>query len=75
MINDPELKKIKWLFTIFVGIVVFFLIVNRVTQSHHQNNDKKQLPQQSWLADNGRQILNTIGILSVKIKEIFGYTP
>ena len=53
MINDPEIKKLKWFISILIAILVFLLIINGVTQSHHQNKDKKQLPQQSWISDNG----------------------
>jgi beta-xylosidase len=53
MINDSEIERLKWFLSIFFVILVFFFIFNKVTQSHQLNKDKKQLPQQSWISDNG----------------------
>lgn len=53
MFKNPEFIKLKWLLSTYLVILVFFLIIIGCTKSHQLNKDKKQLPQQSWISDNG----------------------
>lgn len=53
MLNDPENIKLKLHISTYVVILVFFFIITGGTKSHQVNKDKKQLPQQSWISDNG----------------------